>query len=69
LGLNETALAAAIRAQDVVLAESLDAASDLILERVRPGDVVLTLGAGDGDRVGERLLEVLGRDSRPAREE
>jgi hypothetical protein len=26
---------------------------------VRPDDVVLTLGAGDGDRVGEWLLEVL----------
>jgi hypothetical protein len=26
---------------------------------VQPGDVVLTLGAGDGYRVGEWLLEVL----------
>ena len=27
--------------------------------QVRPGDVVLTLGAGDGNQVGERLLRLL----------
>jgi UDP-N-acetylmuramate--L-alanine ligase (EC 6.3.2.8) len=32
----------------------------LLGTEVRPGDVVLTLGAGDGDKVGEWLLEVLG---------
>ncbi len=30
-------------------------------ERVRPGDVVLTLGAGDVTAVGPELLEILGR--------
>ncbi len=30
-------------------------------ERVRPGDVVLTLGAGDVTAVGPELLELLGR--------
>lgn len=62
LGLCETALADEIRSPDVIVAESLDAAVDVLLERVQPGDVVLTLGAGDGDRVGERLLETLAAD-------
>ncbi|HSM57063.1 MAG TPA: UDP-N-acetylmuramate--L-alanine ligase [Candidatus Sulfomarinibacteraceae bacterium] len=30
-----------------------------ILDRVRPGDVILTLGAGDGDEVGKWILEGL----------
>ncbi|MFN3929656.1 MAG: glutamate ligase domain-containing protein, partial [Thermoflexus sp.] len=30
-----------------------------LCNRVRPGDVVLTLGAGDGYRIGEQLLERL----------
>ncbi|HXF70377.1 MAG TPA: UDP-N-acetylmuramate--L-alanine ligase [Thermoflexus sp.] len=32
-----------------------------LCNRVRPGDVVLTLGAGDGYRIGEQLLERLSR--------
>ena len=35
------------------------AAADYLLERVSPGDVILTLGAGDGDMVGRWLLEAL----------
>ena len=37
------------------------AAADYLLERVNPGDVILTLGAGDGDMVGRWLLEALER--------
>jgi UDP-N-acetylmuramate--alanine ligase len=36
-----------------------DEAVDYLLDRVRPGDVILTLGAGDGNLVGERFLEKL----------
>jgi hypothetical protein len=35
----------------------LEAASDYLLERVSDGDVVITLGAGDGYKIGEMLLE------------
>ncbi len=37
------------------------AATDYLLERVSPGDVILTLGAGDGDMVGRWLVEELPR--------
>ncbi|MGQ9666987.1 MAG: UDP-N-acetylmuramate--L-alanine ligase [Anaerolineae bacterium] len=38
---------------------ALDEARRYLLEHVKPGDVVITLGAGDGCRVGEELLAVL----------
>jgi UDP-N-acetylmuramate--alanine ligase len=41
-------------------AESMDEAVTWLGTEVQPGDVVLTLSAGDGNRVGEWLLEVLG---------
>jgi UDP-N-acetylmuramate--alanine ligase len=34
-------------------------AADYILERVHPGDVILTLGAGDGYEVGQWVLQDL----------
>lgn len=34
----------------------LDAAAAYLAEHVQPGDVVITLGAGDGNRIGELLL-------------
>ena len=40
---------------------SLDEAVSALLTELRPGDVVLTLGAGDVYQVGDRLLESLGR--------
>jgi UDP-N-acetylmuramate--alanine ligase len=39
--------------------ESMDALYDHAMEIVRPGDVVLTLGAGDIHKVGEKMLAAL----------
>jgi len=44
---------------DVRYGASLDEALVWLGTEVEPGDVVLTLGAGDGHKVGEWLLEVL----------
>ena len=45
--------------REVYLAEDLDHAVTLLKEMARPGDRVMTLGAGDVYRVGEGLLELL----------
>jgi UDP-N-acetylmuramate--alanine ligase len=47
------------RQRDVRLIESLDEAAAYLLSNVKPGDVVITLSAGDGNRVGEKLLDEL----------
>lgn len=39
---------------------AVDAAAAALIAEARPGDVALTLGAGDGDRAGLALLEHLG---------
>ena len=44
---------------DVEYVDTLHRAAATVLERVGPGDVVLTLGAGDGYLVGEWVLERL----------
>jgi UDP-N-acetylmuramate--alanine ligase len=38
----------------------LDDASDFLANRLRPGDVLITLGAGDGYRVGEMVISEIG---------
>jgi UDP-N-acetylmuramate--alanine ligase len=38
---------------------SLEAAGDLLAAELEPGDVLLTLGAGDGNLVGEQVLDAL----------
>jgi len=52
-------VAAEMQHPDARCAGSLDEALVWLGAEVRPGDVVLTLGAGDGDKVGEWLLQVL----------
>jgi UDP-N-acetylmuramate--alanine ligase len=62
-GVTVEALAAAINAQlprPVHLAKALDAVVPIVLSLVRPGDAVLTLGAGSINSVGPRLLAKLG---------
>ena len=41
---------------DARYAGNLDAATDTLLAGLRAGDVLLTLGAGDGNQVGQRVL-------------
>jgi UDP-N-acetylmuramate--alanine ligase len=59
-GISSADVVAAMTHPDVRWADSLEEALVWLGTEVRPGDVVLTLGAGDGDQVGEWLLEVLG---------
>ncbi len=59
LGVSAADVVGAMYHGRVRAAESLEEAFTWLGTEVRAGDVVLTLGAGDGDRVGEWLLEVL----------
>jgi UDP-N-acetylmuramate--alanine ligase len=44
---------------DARLVESFDAAEAAILDGARPGDLVLTMGAGDVTALSDRLVKVL----------
>jgi UDP-N-acetylmuramate--alanine ligase len=57
--LAERVAAAGVQARYV---GSLAAAATALAEQARPGDVVLTLGAGDGDSVGAELITLLHAD-------
>ena len=48
-------------ADRVVNASSLEEAAAALAARARPGDVVITLGAGDVTGVGPQVLDLLGR--------
>jgi UDP-N-acetylmuramate--alanine ligase len=63
LGVSSAGVVAAMQHPDARCAGSLDEAVVWLGTEVRPGDVVLTLGAGDGYQVGEWLLGVLGNGS------
>lgn len=52
---------ASSQVRDAQYVDSLDGAVRNLLKGVEPGDVVITLGAGDGYRVGEQLLKELQR--------
>jgi len=46
---------------DVRLVETFDAAEEVVQREARPGDMVITIGAGDVTVLSERLVEALGR--------
>lgn len=52
---------AAVPGGVATFAPTLADAADAVMERVRPGDLVLTLGAGDITRLGQELLDRLQR--------
>ena len=47
-------------AEHVAYVDGLDAAAQALAGRARPGDLVITLGAGDVTSVGPRVLDLLG---------
>ena len=53
--------------RDVTLCHSQDEILQFLLNLIRPGDLVMTLGAGDICHVGEELLKRLGAGSREQR--
>jgi UDP-N-acetylmuramate--alanine ligase len=57
--LNPIEIARKIRHRDARNAASFGDALGILLSHVRGGDVVITLSAGDGNQVGERLLQML----------
>jgi UDP-N-acetylmuramate--alanine ligase len=59
--LNPIEIARKIRHRNVRNAASFGDALGMLLSQVKGGDVVITLSAGDGNLVGERLLEMLKR--------
>jgi UDP-N-acetylmuramate--alanine ligase len=59
MGVSSAEVVAAMAHPDARVAGSLEEAVVVLGSEVPPGDVVLTLGAGDGDRVGEWLLIAL----------
>lgn len=68
-GVNSVALVEKIRAAghpDASYADSIETAIARSVERARPGDVILTLGAGSIWRAGETILEGLAARERQA---
>ena len=60
LGVNTAVVLRAIKKpKKTAHTPTIDDATQYILDRVRPGDVILTLGAGDGNQVGKNLLAAL----------
>jgi UDP-N-acetylmuramate--alanine ligase len=57
LGISTATVLEKMTHPHVVHIPAREDAAAYILDRVRPGDVVLTLGAGDGDAVGRWVLE------------
>ena len=64
LGISAVDVAEGMDYVETYVAGSMIEAVERLVSEVRAKDVVLTLGAGDGDRVGERLLDALeGQDA------
>jgi UDP-N-acetylmuramate--alanine ligase len=59
LGVSGADIVARSSHPDIRYVETMDEAVAALVDRVQPGDIVFTLGAGDGYVVGERLLDHL----------
>ena len=60
-GANGASVAAAVRGAAAVFEPSWSAVAARLVERAAPGDVVLTLGAGDVTMLGPEVLDLLAR--------
>ncbi len=58
-GIDSRDLAAAIAGGDVRYCATHEGAAELLIDELRAGDVLITLGAGDGFRIGEWVLSHL----------
>jgi len=59
LGIDENTIVESIAHPNSTHTGGIDETVTHILDRVRPGDVIITLTAGDGNLVGKAVLEVL----------
>jgi UDP-N-acetylmuramate--alanine ligase len=59
LGISTADVVKLMNHPNVVYIPQIEDAVDHLLDRILPDDVVLTLGAGDGNLVGEKLLMAL----------
>lgn len=59
LGINTKIIIDNMRHPNAIHIPKRREAADYLLDRVRPGDVILTLGAGDGNMVGQWVVEGL----------
>jgi UDP-N-acetylmuramate--alanine ligase len=59
LGVSVTDIVKRMTHRDAQQANSLNRATTMLAEQVKPGDVVITLSAGDANQVGESLLKKL----------
>ncbi len=57
--LNSIELSRRIKHKQARSAATMGDALGMLVSQVRPGDIVITLSAGDGNMVGERLIEML----------
>jgi len=58
------ALAASVASPKAYYADNMTAALDYLRTHIQSGDVVITLGAGDGYKIGEELIVEMGRVER-----
>lgn len=57
LGIKMSEVVSSIKHENAVFVPAKEDAAQYILDRIKPDDVILTLGAGDGNEVGTRILE------------
>jgi len=56
LGVSASDIVALMRHPDTRYISGLNETADYLFDHLRPGDVLITLGAGDGYKVGEKVL-------------